>query len=84
MAEDRVSRETHDVRYGQPRRKPVDLTFAPLDGKRDRRTEEIVEIEGVMRVLPEVVGVDEKMFSNRLLKAPVELVTKARLDGHSG
>ena len=37
-----------------------------------------------MRELPEVVGVDQQVLSNRLLKAPVELVAEARLNRHAG
>src|SRR5882724_7793997 len=46
----------------------------PGDRERDRRVQQRTEIVSVMRVLPEVVGVDQQEPADSLLKAGVELI----------
>src|SRR4029077_1640966 len=42
--------------------------------------EKHTEVVGVVRVLPEVVGIDQQEFSDGLLKAGIELVAKTGLN----
>src|SRR6202161_601953 len=48
----------------------------PVDGKRDRRVAEHAEVVGVVRVLPDVLAVDDEMLAERLLQAGVKFVAE--------
>src|SRR5271154_674230 len=55
-----------------------DFRIVPLDGEGDRRGAQDAEVVGVVRVLPDVLAVDDQIFSEGLLQAGVKLVAKAR------
>ena len=54
-----------------------DLGAGPLDGIRDRCVGQHAKVVGQVSVLPNVLGIDDKVPSKSLLKASVELVTPA-------
>src|SRR5258708_1967312 len=56
----------------------VDLRVLPRNRKGERRVKEDVEVVGVIRPLDEVVHVQKQMSTERLLKARVDLGTRAR------
>jgi len=53
----------------------------PGDRERDRRIQQRAEIVSVMRVLPEVVGIDQQGTCDRLLKAGIELIAVSGASG---
>src|SRR5579859_4478113 len=57
----------------------------PVDRKGNWRIAQDTEVEGVMRVLPDVVAAEDQVFAKGLLEAGVKLVAEARLQraGHS-
>jgi hypothetical protein len=59
---------------------PRNLGTGPFDWERDGSATHDAEIEGVVSVFPDVLGVDDQVSAERLLKAGVELVAVARVD----
>ena len=57
---------------------PSSFELCQAIGKRDGRIQQRVEVVGVVRVLPEVVGVDQQKPADRLLQAGIELIPVAR------
>lgn len=53
----------------------------PGDGKGDGRVEQDAEIVSVIRIFPKVIAVDDQPLADALLKANIELIAPARLDG---
>src|SRR5262249_48595425 len=74
------SRETLIVRKVDAQSEAIDLRLIPRDRKRNRRIEQDVEVVRIARMLPEVVGVNQNVFSDRLLKACIELMPSAGLE----
>ena len=60
----------------------VELGVVPRDGERDIGVQQRAEVESVVRVLPEIIGVDQDELADGLLKTGVELVAETRLDGN--
>jgi hypothetical protein len=54
------------------------LGVAPLDRKRNRCTPENTEVVAVVRLLPEVFGIDYQVFPERLLEASVKFIAPGR------
>ena len=59
----------------------VQFRVVPGDRERDRRVEEDVEVIGVVRVLPEIVGIHNQPALDSLLESGIELIPEAGLDG---
>src|SRR2546426_3502229 len=59
----------------------VDLRVVPRNGKEDGCDAEDAEIIGVVRVLPQIVGIHNEVFPQGLLEAPMKLVALAGTDG---
>ena len=75
------------TRVSSPRRSyaardAVEFRIVPCDRERDGGVQKRTEVVRVVRVLPEIVRVNQQKFSNRLLKAGIELVAKSRLNRH--
>ena len=67
----------------QARRDAVHLGMVPFDGEEDGGGEQIVQVEGIARELPEVIGVQHEMASDGLLQAGVVLVANPRFERHA-
>ena len=70
-------RESVEVRHARAYGIAGDLGVVPLDRERDRRCAQDAEIVGVVRVLPDVLAINDQIFSERLLNPGVEFVAKA-------
>src|SRR3954447_14626946 len=68
----------------QASRDPVKLRVMPRNRKGNGGVQQRAEVEGIVRILPKIVGVDQQELSKRLLKTGIELVPEARLNRHSG
>jgi hypothetical protein len=75
-----VGLETVEIRGADAPGDAVELRIVPRDGERDRRVEQRAEVVGVMRVFPEIVGVNQQDFADGLLESGVELVAEAGLN----
>jgi hypothetical protein len=62
-------------------RDAIQLGIVPGNGERDGRIQQRAEIVRVVRILPEIVQVDQQPFANALFQAGVELVAVAGGDG---
>src|SRR5579872_1835051 len=82
MAEGPIGLKAVKVRCAYAARDAVEFRIVPGDRERDGGVQERTEVVCVMRVLPKIIRVNQQNFSNRLLKAGIELVTKSRLNGH--
>src|SRR5256885_1399512 len=65
--------EVRDTRANGPSR---NLGIVPNDGEGHRGIAEHAEVEAVVGVLPDVLPVDDQIFSKGLLQPGVELVSK--------
>ena len=59
--------------------KTRNLRVVPVDGEGDGCVTQHAEVEGVVRVLPDVLAAHHGMFSEGLLHAGVELIAEAGL-----
>ena len=75
---DRVAAKSMNLRQTDAHREAVQLRFSPRDGEGDGCVSERVEVERVVGVLPEVVGVHHQIPPKRLLETGVKLVASAR------
>ena len=57
------------------------LRVVPVDGESDRGVAEHAEVEGVVRVLPDVVAAEDQVLAEGLLDARMEFIAKAWLQG---
>ena len=69
-----------EVGHVGAQREAGDLGVVPVDREGDRRVAEHAEVEGVVRVLPDVVAADDEVLAEGLLQAGVELVAEAGLE----
>src|SRR5258708_15950744 len=65
-------------------RKPADFGVVPRNWESNRSIEEDAEVVGVVSVLPQVVGIDNKILAESLLQASVEFVSLAWRHGRRG
>ena len=63
-----VSGEAAEVRYVRASRESRDLRVVPLDWEGDGRGAEDAEIVGIVRVLPDIFGVDHEVPAEGLPK----------------
>ena len=82
VAEVPVSAEAVNVGGGDAAGEAIDFRIVPGDRERDGGVEQGAEIVGVVGELPEVIDIDEQEFVDGLLKAGVELVAEAGLNGY--
>src|SRR5437660_10601298 len=68
-------REAMEVGNADARVEPADLRVVPPDRKEDGRIQQVAEVISVVRVLPEVVPIDDEVSSERLLESCMESVT---------
>ena len=61
------------------------LGVMPVDGEKDGRIAQNAEVEGVVRVLPDVLAADYDILAHGLLESGMELVAEPRLQysGHA-
>ena len=78
---DDEAREIVEVGDIGAEREAGDFGVMPVDGKGDGRVAEHAEVEGVVRVLPDVLAADDEVLAEGLLEAGVELIAKAGLRG---
>ena len=57
------------------------LGVMPVDGEGDGRVAQHAEVEGVVRVLPDVFAAEDHVFAEGLLQAGMKLVAEARAQG---
>ena len=69
-----------DIHRADAHRDAVDFRFPPRDGEYDGGIQQRAEIKGIIRELPEVIGIHAHEFSGRLLQTGVELVAHAGAD----
>src|SRR5258706_12012361 len=74
--------EALEVRGAHTAGDPVQFRIVPGDRETDCRVQKCAEVVRIVRVFPEVVGVDQYVSPNGLLKSGVELIAKAWLDRH--
>ncbi len=67
------------VGYIDTQREARDLRIVPIDGKGDGSIAQDAEVEGIVRVFPDVVAAEDQILSESLLQAGMEFVAKARL-----
>ena len=80
-------RQSVEVRHAAADRKAGDLGSRPLDRKRDRRVAQHAEVVGLVRVLPDVFAVKDKVLPKGLLETSVKLIAPTRTQrgsGHAG
>src|SRR2546426_10914706 len=73
MPHDCVSPESINLRQTRPHREAVQLGFSPGDGEGNRSVPKRVEVERIVRVLPEIVGVHDQIPAQCLLKTGIKL-----------
>jgi hypothetical protein len=67
MAQGQVCLESVQINGAHARRHAIQLGVVPGDRKRDRRVEQDAEIVRIVRVLPEVVSIDDQPAPDSLL-----------------
>ena len=67
-------RKTVEVRQAGADRIAGNLGTLPFDGIRDRRIAQHAEVECLVRILPDVFGIDHQVPSKSLLETRVELI----------
>ena len=80
MTEGPIAGEAMNVRCAYTTANAIDLRFVPGNWKGDRRVLQGAEIESVPGVLPEVIGINQNILANRLLKSRVVLISNSRTD----
>ena len=58
-----VGLEAVQIDRAHPSRHPVQLGVVPRDGERERGVQQRTEIVGIVRILPEIVGIDQQVPS---------------------
>src|SRR5579863_530370 len=84
VTESPVGLETFEVGGAHSTGNSVQFRVVPGNRECDGRIQQRAEVVCIMRVLPEIVGIDQYESSNGLLKARVELIAKAGLDRDRG
>ena len=59
----------------------MNLGIVPSNREENGRVQEIAEVIRVVRVLPQIVGIDDQVFPEGLLKARVEFISLPGKDG---
>src|SRR5271169_1526853 len=75
---DRIRGKAVDVRNGGADGIAGDFRANPLDRIGDRGVAEDAEVERLVRVLPDVLAINDQVLSKSLLETRVELVAVAR------
>ena len=73
--------ETMMVRQVYAHRGPVNFRVFPGNREEDGRVAKGAEVVAIVRVLPQIVGIDNQESSKGLLKPGIELIALARADG---
>ena len=68
------------VRDARTDGKPADFGPVPCDRKRDWCIEKYAEVESIVRVLPQVIAVNDQVAPERLLEPGVKLISLPRTD----
>ena len=71
VAHDRQDREAVDVRHADARVEPADLRVVPRNREENWGVQQVAEVVSVVRVLPEIVAINDQVPAKRLLKSTI-------------